>query len=80
MCAIASGAREVVILEENPHRADIIRDHDRLPVINRGPRAFLAKSREKFDIIQEENWGPSIPGAPPSRGTTNSPWRPSLNR
>ncbi|MBW1697492.1 MAG: hypothetical protein JRK26_11900 [Deltaproteobacteria bacterium] len=61
-CAISSGARQITILERNPHIAQILRDQYHLPVINRTPRGFLSVSDEKFSIIHVEDWGPSLPG------------------
>lgn len=62
-CAIASGANRISIVEQNPDIADIFHRWYRLPVITRNSRVFLAQSRERYDIIQIENWGASIPGA-----------------
>jgi len=62
-CAIASGARKVTIVEQNPHIARIVQSHYKLPVINQNPRAFLAQSKNKFNIIHVENWGTSLPGS-----------------
>ncbi|MCP4691304.1 MAG: hypothetical protein GY859_24875, partial [Desulfobacterales bacterium] len=50
-------------VEENPRRADIIRRHYHRPVLNQAPRSFLARTQKRFDVIQVENWGSSIPGA-----------------
>ena len=61
-CAIASGAGNITIIEQNPRIARVIRQHYNLPVINRNPRGFLARSQEKYNIIQIENWGNSLPG------------------
>jgi len=61
--AIASGARRITLIEANPHLAESIRRHYHLPVVIENPRAFLAKSHQRFNVIQLENWGASIPGA-----------------
>jgi hypothetical protein len=61
-CALASGARHISILEAHPHVAEILSRHYPFAVINQNPRAFLAQSRDRFDIIHLENWGTSIPG------------------
>jgi hypothetical protein len=62
-CAIASRAREINVVEQNPYIARMVADHYHLPVINQNPRAFLASSDKRFNIIQVENWGTSIPGS-----------------
>lgn len=62
-CAIASGAREITIVEQNPQIAQMVRQHYNLSVINENPRAYLAKSGKRFGIIHIENWGTSIPGS-----------------
>lgn len=61
-CAAASGARQVSILETSPQIAAVLRRQYPYQVINRNPRAFLARSRRIYDIIQIEDWGTSIPG------------------
>jgi hypothetical protein len=62
-CAMASGAREIVVVEQNPTIARWIHNHYRINVINQNPRIFLARSDRKFHVIQIENWGFSIPGS-----------------
>ncbi|MBU4288469.1 MAG: hypothetical protein KKI12_09910 [Proteobacteria bacterium] len=62
-CSIASGADEITIIEQNPQTARIVRNHYNLSVINQNPRAFLAQSNERFQIIHVENWGTSLPGS-----------------
>jgi len=62
-CALAAGAGRISIVEPNPSVADMLRRHYRRPVINRDPRPFLARDPNRYDIIQVENWGASIPGA-----------------
>jgi hypothetical protein len=61
-CALASGASKITVVEQNPKVAQMIRRHYRLPVVTQSPRAFLAASAGRYDIIQVENWGTSIPG------------------
>ncbi len=63
MCGLASEAQEITIVEQNPKVARIIQEHYKLPVINANPRAFLVRSDKRFDVIQIENWGTSIPGS-----------------
>jgi hypothetical protein len=43
--------------------ANILRRQYRLPVIIETPRGFLAQNDDRYDIIQLENWGSSMPGA-----------------
>ncbi len=62
-CALASGADRIAIIEHNPYLANILRRWYRLPVIIENPRVFLAQNDDRFDIIQVENWGSSMPGA-----------------
>jgi len=62
-CAVASGAGQITIIEQNPDLANMLRRHYRLPVIIENPRGFLAQSDDRYDIIHVENWGSSMPGA-----------------
>ncbi len=61
-CALAAGAARISIIEPDPTVADSLRQHYDLRVINQDPRAFLAQSADRYEIIQVENWGTSIPG------------------
>ncbi len=62
-CALAAKAKKITIVEQNPKIASIIHRHYNLPVVNRNPRAFLAQSDKRFNIIHIENWGTSLPGS-----------------
>ncbi len=62
-CAVASGARHIEIIEQNPDIANILRQQYRLPVIIENPRGFLAQTDGRYDIIHVESWGYSMPGA-----------------
>ena len=62
-CAIASGARGITIVEQNPHMARIVKQHYNLSVASRNPRAFLSQTTKRFDVIHLENWGASLPGS-----------------
>jgi hypothetical protein len=62
-CALASGAERITIIEQNRSVAAILGRKYPLQVINRDPRVFLAQSTDRYDIIQIENWGATIPGA-----------------
>lgn len=61
-CAIASGAKEITIIEQNPEIAKTVQRLYSLPVVNQNPRSFLTSSNKRFNIIHMENWGTSIPG------------------
>jgi len=61
-CAIASGAKEITIIEQNTEIAKTVQRQYNLPVVNQSPRSFLAGSKKRFNIINVENWGTSIPG------------------
>jgi len=61
--AIASGAREITIIEQQPRIAGIVASHYNLAVVNENPRAFLNRSEKRFDIIQVERWGNAPSGS-----------------
>lgn len=61
-CAIASGVRNIQVVENNPHIAELIRRHYGLAVIDGNSKTFFRHTDKKFDVIHIENWGPSIPG------------------
>jgi len=62
-CAMASGAKEITIVQEHPQIARIIQQHYGISVVNQHPRTFLARSDKRFRIIHVENWGTSLPGS-----------------
>ncbi len=62
-CARASEAQNVRIVQQDPHRAEMIRRHYGLEVIRATPRALLARTDDTFDVIHIESWGSSLPGA-----------------
>jgi hypothetical protein len=62
-CALASGAVNITIVEQQPRIANRVQQHYKLPVINQNPRTFLARSDRRYDIIHIENWGTSLPGS-----------------
>jgi hypothetical protein len=62
-CALASGADNITIVEQQPQIANRVQQHYKLPVINQNPRTFLARSHRRYDIIHIENWGTSLPGS-----------------
>jgi hypothetical protein len=64
--ALAAGAAEVRLLVELPETARFYNERYRgtaLRAVATAARGYLAGSRERFDLIQLENWGPSYPGA-----------------
>ncbi len=62
-CAMASGIRNITIVEQNPQIAHMVRKNYNIPVVNQNPKAFLARSDTHYDIIHIENWGSSLPGS-----------------
>jgi len=62
-CAISSNARNITIVQPNYRIADAVGKHYNLPVTCQNPRAFLARSNERFNIIHVENWGNALPGS-----------------
>jgi spermidine synthase len=62
-CALASGAASLTIVHPDPRIAAMIGRHYGWAAVGEDPRAFLARSRAAYDLIQVENWGASIPGA-----------------
>ena len=62
-CAIASGARNITIIKQQPHMARIVQRHYKMTVINQNPRTYLARSNKRFNVIQIESWGSSLPGS-----------------
>jgi hypothetical protein len=62
-CAMASGARNITIVEQKPQIAHMVRKNYNIPVVNQTPRAFMTRSDTHYDIIHIENWGSSLPGS-----------------
>jgi spermidine synthase len=63
-CALATGADRISVIEQNPSVTEILRrKYPGLHVINQNPRVFLVQSMDRYDIIQIENWGATMPGA-----------------
>lgn len=61
--ALTSGAGDISVILPNPDMAGMVRSFYHIPVIADEPRGVLSKNRKKFDVIQIENFGASIPGA-----------------
>ncbi|MCX7839441.1 MAG: hypothetical protein N2559_08315 [Anaerolineae bacterium] len=58
LAALNASAREIVVIEENPLIADVARAYAprvftdaRVRVVTVGARSFLARTREKFDVV-----------------------------
>ncbi len=70
-CAAAAGAAQLTVVLRHPAVARRLAGREpamaarspELRVLAGNPRAVLARSRESFDLIQLESWGPSAPGA-----------------
>ena len=62
-CAMASGARKITIVEQQPQTAKIVQRHYNITMVNQNPRSFLTISDKRFRIIHIENWGSSLPGS-----------------
>lgn len=61
--ALAANSARVSVVEPNPRIAELVRTHYRVPVSHSDGRAFLSRTDRKFDVIQVENWGTSLPGS-----------------
>ncbi len=62
-CALAAGAKKITLIDQTPQIARIISQHYKnLDVKCQNPRTFLERSDKRFNVIQVENWGTSIPG------------------
>ncbi|MFC1829392.1 hypothetical protein ACFL0O_07265 [Thermodesulfobacteriota bacterium] len=62
-CAIASEAGNITLIQQNPHIARMVQGHYDLRVVNRNPRAFLEANNSRYDVIQVESWGTTLPGS-----------------
>jgi hypothetical protein len=62
-CATAAGSRRVTLVDSHPERARIAAEHYRIPIVSQTPRQFLSRTNERFDVIQVETWGTSLPGS-----------------
>jgi len=62
-CAMASGAKNVTVIEQHPEIARLVQHRYNLRVVNLDPRSFLAQSQRWHDIIHIDNWGTSLPGS-----------------
>jgi len=63
LCAMASEAPKITIIEQQPQVAQLVRHHYNLPVLKENPRGFMARTARRYDIIHIENWGTSLPGS-----------------
>jgi hypothetical protein len=62
-CALAAGSRHITLVDSHPERARITAEHSRTPVVGQEPRQFLSRSTDRYDVIQVESWGTSLPGS-----------------
>ena len=62
-CATAAGLRCITLVDSHPERARITAEHYRIPIVSQTPRQFLSRTNERFDVIQVESWGTSLPGS-----------------
>ena len=62
-CATAAGSRRITLVDSHPERARITAEHYRIPVVSQTPRQFLSRTTERYDVIQVETWGTSLPGS-----------------
>jgi hypothetical protein len=63
-CAVSAGAGSITAVVRQPAVARRLRElGPDLRVLTGNPRSLLARSRESFDLVQVESWGPSAPGA-----------------
>ena len=60
--ALISAAREIRVLAWPPEIGRFVEAHYGLRVITETPRAYLARHPARFDLIQVEHWGASLPG------------------
>jgi hypothetical protein len=64
-CAASAGVGTLTVLVRQPAVARRLRELYEGPgftVVPGNPRSFLERSRESFDLVQLESWGPSVPG------------------
>jgi hypothetical protein len=61
-CALASGAKKISVIEQDPRIARMVRSQYKLTVVNESQRTFLARTDQLFSVIHIENWGTSLPG------------------
>ncbi len=64
-CAVSAGARSLTVLVRHPALARYLRQRYRglpLEAASGNPRAFLARTERRFNLIALESWGPSVPG------------------
>lgn len=54
LLALEKGARSVVAVEDNPSLAELVELYDdpRVRLVEASPRAYLARTRERFDVVQ----------------------------
>lgn len=61
-CALAARRGKINVVTADPRIAASVGRHYGMDTVAESPRAFLARTAARFDLIQVENWGPSLPG------------------
>jgi hypothetical protein len=70
-CAVSAAARDITLLVEHPEAAALYRTvtiasgdrpHPALRIVSGNMRRYVARDRQRYDRIQVEAWGPSVPG------------------
>jgi hypothetical protein len=62
-CALAAGSSDITIVTPHPQVALALARHYHLDVTAAAPRAYLARTRQRFDLIHIDDWGQSLPGS-----------------
>jgi hypothetical protein len=63
ICAVLSGAENILMLEFNPQVAELLSEHYPFAVSHKHAISFLSSSESIFSVIHVESWGVSVPGA-----------------
>lgn len=67
-CAVSAGAERITVLLEHPEAAELYRarsearGQSNIGIVAGNMRQYLARDPDRYDRIQLESWGPSIPG------------------
>ncbi len=61
--ARAAGSKAIQVFHANPHVASRLGAHYGVPHLSGQLRGALSSSTARFDVIQVEHWGASLPGA-----------------
>jgi hypothetical protein len=60
--ALTAGNSHLTVIVQDPLAARLVETHYGRPVIAQSPRVYLTRTQQRYDIIQLENWGTSLPG------------------